>query len=448
MKNERTRQLNKADVTKGPVVYWMSRDQRARDNWALIHAQQLALKTQSPLMVLFCLVPDFLGATQRQYGFMLRGLAELQSELKRKNIPLFLIKGAPEKAVPAFVNKHKAGAMVTDFDPLKIKRAWKDKVSASAAAAFFETDAHNIVPCWQASPKQEFGAYTLRPKINRQLDTFLEPFPGVKKHPHTVKANDGPINPDKLLASLKINKRVTEVTWIKPGEKAAHRQMNRFIRNTLAPYAEQSNDPNQDAQSHLSPYLHFGQISAQRVAKAIIHADISPDAQNAFLEQLIIRKELSDNFCHYNQNYDRFEGFPDWALKTIRAHQKDKRNYLYTLKQFQDAATHDPLWNAAQQQMVRAGKMHGYMRMYWAKKIVEWTRSAQEAMQIAIELNDTFELDGRDPNGYTGIAWSVGGVHDRAWPERAVFGKIRYMNYNGCKSKFDVQRYIDQHLTP
>ena len=162
------------------------------------------------------------------------------------------------------------------------------------------------------------------------------------------------------------------------------------------------------------------------------------------LEELIVRRELADNFTFYNTQYASFDGFPAWAKQSLNEHRKDKREYLYSLKQFEQAETHDPLWNAAQTQMINKGKMHGYMRMYWAKKILEWTPSPEEAMMIAIYLNDKYELDGRDPNGYAGIAWSIGGVHDRAWFDRPVYGKVRYMNYRGCESKFNVKEYIRQ----
>ena len=162
------------------------------------------------------------------------------------------------------------------------------------------------------------------------------------------------------------------------------------------------------------------------------------------LEELVVRRELSDNFCYYNDRYDSVEGFPDCAIQTLRNHREDRRPYAYSLSQLEGAGTHDELWNAAQMEMVKKGKMHGYMRMYWAKKILEWTGSPEEAFEIALYLNNRYELDGRDPNGYAGCAWSIGGVHDRAWFERPLFGKIRYMSYNGCKSKFNVNDYIRQ----
>ncbi len=193
----------------------------------------------------------------------------------------------------------------------------------------------------------------------------------------------------------------------------------------------------------MSPYLHFGQIAAQRVALEVMKADAPQIEKDALLEELIVRKELSDNFCYYNKNYDSVEGFPAWSRKTLDEHRGDKREYLYSLKDFESGNTHDELWNASQIQMVNSGKMHGYMRMYWAKKILEWSESPESAMKTAIYLNDRYELDGRDPNGYAGIAWSIGGVHDRAWGARPVFGKVRFMSYNGCKSKFDIKKFIE-----
>jgi len=219
------------------------------------------------------------------------------------------------------------------------------------------------------------------------------------------------------------------------------KQLGNFLEHKLDGYERDRNDPNKDGQSGFSPYLHFGQISAQRIALEVLKS--MKDA-GAFLEELIVRKELSDNFCNYNQHYDDMQGFPAWAKTSLSEHEKDRREYLYTLQELERARTHDDLWNAAQQEMLQTGKMHGYMRMYWAKKILEWTESPAAAQAAAIHQNDRYELDGRDPSGYTGIAWSLGGVHDRAWKERAIFGKVRYMNYNGAKSKFDVKAYISK----
>lgn len=445
MIEKRARLIKEGKTGKGPVIYWMSRDQRMNDNWALLFAQDLALKYKSPLAVLFCLVPHFLEAAIRQYGFMLRGLQELEDSLNRKNISFFLEEGMPEEQIPRLVKKLGAACLVTDFDPLRIKRTWKEGVSEKIDVPFHEVDAHNIVPCWTASPKQEYAAYTFRPKIRRLMPEFLEDFPSIKKHPHPLAGRRRRVQWNDVYSSLRADRNVQEISWLKTGEKAANKVLKNFVRNKLPLYNKQRNDPSADGQSHLSPYLHFGNLSAQRAALEV-GASRAPEVdRDAFLEELIVRRELSDNFCYYNDHYDSFQGFPSWAKTSLDRHRKKPREYIYSLREFQQARTHDELWNAAQKEMLIRGKMHGYMRMYWAKKILEWTESPEQAMEFAVYLNDRYELDGRDPNGYAGIAWSIGGVHDRAWNERRIFGKVRYMSYNGCKGKFDVKKYIDQY---
>ncbi len=437
----RTRTIKEAEQRRGPVVYWMSRDQRIEDNWALLHAQELAIKLKSPLAVIFYLAPEFLGATIRQYGFMLSGLEEVEQGLERKNIPFLLLSGLED--IPQLLRKTKAGALVTDFDPLKIKRVWKDTVASTIDIPFHEVDAHNIVPCWIASPKQEYTAATFRPKIKLILPDFLEEFPRLKKHPFPWPARNKRVNWVAAIRNLKVDSSVPEVDWLRPGPAAARKALRDFILRKLSYYPEARNDPSRNGQSNLSPYLHFGHLSPQRAALEVERSDAPQEAKQAFLEELIVRRELSDNFCFYNLQYDSAEAFPAWAKKTLAEHRIDARQYVYSLDELEQAITHDELWNASQFEMVKTGKMHGYMRMYWAKKILEWAPSAEEALRIAIYLNDRYELDGRDPNGYTGIAWSIGGVHDRAWPSRPIFGKVRYMSYNGARSKFDIRKYVN-----
>ena len=440
----RRRTIREASVEEGPVAYWMSRDQRTEDNWALLWAQDFSLKQRAPLVVIFCLVPEFLNATQRQYSFMLKGLQEVENNLAGKNIPFYLLTGSPESVVVEWLRINDIRVLVTDFDPLRIKREWKDGISERINIPFYEIDAHNIVPCWVVSQKQEYGAYTIRPKIHRALEEYLEKFPKLKTHSIPWKKKVAKIDWNEVMRALTTDRSVSEVVWIRPSEREAHRALVKFLEHKLSLYQELRNDPAMDGQSDLSPYLHFGQLSAQRIALEVIKADAAKDVKDAFLEELIVRRQLSDNFCFYNHDYDSFAGFPDWAKKTLDKHRKDLRAYIYSREQFENGETHDDLWNAAQMEMVKRGKMHGYMRMYWAKKILEWTPSPEIALETAIYLNDRYELDGRDPNGYAGIAWSVGGVHDRAWNERNIFGKVRYMSYNGCKSKFDVKRYIER----
>ena len=439
----RVRNLNRMEARQGAVVYWMSRDQRVRDNWALLFAQETALNARAPLAVVFCLVPDFLNAAMRQYGFLLKGLEEVEGALKKRNIAFFLLAGEPRLELPAFLKRHGAGTLITDFDPLRIKRKWKDDVGRAIAVPFLEVDAHNIVPCWVASSKQEYGAYTLRPKLNRLLPEFLTAFPVLKRHPLSWPEQVNAVDWTAVGKSLTVDRSVPEVTWIRPGEEAARKAMRSFLKRKIATYAADRNDPVKDGQSNLSPYIHFGHLSAQRVALEVLNTDGHDESNEAFLEELVVRRELADNFCFYNANYDNSASFPSWARTSHKKHLKDIREHLYSLRQFEEARTHDALWNAAQMEMVKRGKMHGYLRMYWAKKILELTRSPEKALKIAIYLNDRYELDGRDPNGYAGIAWSIGGVHDRAWGERPVFGKLRYMSFNGCRSKFDVEAYIE-----
>jgi deoxyribodipyrimidine photo-lyase len=441
----RVRVLREGSPGDGPVAYWMSRDQRAADNWALLFAQQLALQRQSSLVVVFCLVAQFLGATRRQYGFLLRGLQGVERSLAEWNIPFRLLRGSPGKELPAFVGQNGISQLVTDFDPLRIKRGWKDGVASAIDIPFFEVDAHNIIPCWVASPKQEYAAYTMRPKIHRALPEFLQPFPSLERHPWPW-AQAGSVDWPATAQTLRVDESVPEVGWLEPGEKAGREVLQDFLQSKLRHYVERRNDPTQDGQSNLSPYLHFGHLSAQRVALEVDGYSLPHEVKADFFEELVVRRELSDNYCFYNPHYDSSAGFPDWCQKTLDAHRHDPRKYVYSPDEFERAQTHDELWNAAQMEMVTRGKMHGYMRMYWAKKVLEWSASPEEALGIAIDLNDKYELDGRDPSGYTGIAWSIGGVHDRPWKERTVFGKIRYMSYGGAKRKFDVQGYVRKHL--
>lgn len=466
---DRARLLNKhSEITDGTIVYWMSRDQRVHDNWALLYAQHLAKKYHQPLCVIFCLQSSFLGATLRQFDFMLNGLLEVSNELHAYNIPFFIIEETPEKSLTWLNNNTKLGAIVTDFSPLRIGREWRETVAKRFEIPVIEVDAHNIIPAWIASDKQEFAAYTFRPKVHKKLDEFLVHFPILTGNREQVTGNSElrqqlalptfkknkliitstkkweQVTVETLLQSMSnLNSDVKPMTWCKPGEKAALLALDTFLEKGLDTYDEKRNDPNQDAQSNLSPYLHFGQLASQTVALAIQSHTKANANTNAFLEELIVRKELSDNFCFYNSKYDSVEGIAAWATKTLQEHASDKREFLYTLQELEEAKTYDELWNASQLEMVKTGKMHGYMRMYWAKKILEWTASPKVAIEYAIYLNDKYELDGRDPNGYVGILWSIGGVHDRAWFERPIFGKIRYMNFNGAKRKFDVKKYID-----
>ncbi len=374
----------------------------------------------------------------------LKALNRLKKNLLDFNIPFFLLAGEPQNELPEFIESNDVSILVSDFDPLKIKRKWKKNVSDKINIPFYEVDAHNIIPCRYVSAKQEFAAYTMRPKIHKHLPEFLTEFPELKQMKKQEIFSSLPVDWKNIYGSLTVNNDVKTVDWISPGELNALEMLRQFLENKFDRYAEERNDPLTDVQSDLSPYLHFGQISAQRIALEVKKYGGNPASEKSFLEELIVRRELSDNFCFYNANYDSVAGFPEWSVYSLNKHKKDKREFIYTKEQFENALTHEDLWNAAQKELITTGKMHGYMRMYWAKKILEWTNTPRHALNIAIYLNDKYELDGRDPNGYAGCAWSIGGVHDRPWPEREIFGKIRYMNRNGTKRKFDIDAYIEK----
>ncbi len=376
----------------GKVLYWMSRDMRMYDNWAMVFADKLAKDSGKTLEVGFWFF-DKNKYEKRVYDFFLAGIEKVREDLQKLGINWVELNGK---------NLEEYSDIVFDFSPLLGHKNRLEKIKASFMGTIWEVDAHNIVPCWVASNKLEFGAYTLRPKIHKLLPEFLDEYP------------------EKWKAEY------------------IHPVLQEFVDKKELGYASKRNDPTAEGTSNLSAYLHFGHISTQRVALSVK----SPE----FLEELIVRRELADNYCYYQKNYKISLGYWPWAIKSLDEHSRDKRQFVYTQKQFENAQTHDELWNAAQKQMVVSGKMHGYMRMYWAKKILEWSKNYQEAHRIAVYLNDKYELDGRDPNGYTGIAWSIGGVHDRAWFERPIFGKIRYMSRSGCEKKFDVKKYIETWL--
>lgn len=449
------------------VLYWMSRDQRVQDNWALIYAQKLALAEKLLLHVCFCLVPRYMDAAYRQYAFMLKGLREVAKEIcayrqiffcldsinrasgnykqecKGLDIQFHLLPGEPGQNLPTFVKEWNFGAIVTDFNPLRISRQWNETVKKMLPSdrPFIQVDAHNVVPCWEASGKLEYGARTIRGKITKLLPEFLTEIPPVDTHPHTASHTTKPIHWEKVLSSLEVDRSVGEVDWAQPGTYGGMAMLESFIDHRLRMFATHRNNPNADAVSNVSPWIHTGQLSAQRVVMQFKREKSFSESVASFTEELVVRRELADNFCFYNPNYDNISGAYEWAKKTLQDHAKDRRTYVYTKEQLENGKTHKQLWNAAQRQLVLEGKMHGFLRMYWAKKILEWTASPEEALSIALYFNDHYSLDGCDPNGFVGCMWSICGIHDQGWAERPVFGKIRYMNYAGCKRKFDVAQF-------
>jgi len=347
------------------VIYWMSRDQRMEDNYALLYAQSIALNKKVPLKIVFNLVPKFLEATVRQFGFMIKGLEEVERQLREKDIPMFLTVGDPIVNVPEFAIKHEAIALVVDFSPVRVPLMWVQGVADSlddsnSNIPFVQIDAHNIVPCWFASPKLEYGARTIRPKIQKLLPEFLTKFPPLRSNPPNSLKDCEIINWTAALDSLQIDRSVPEVTWLQPGPSGAKAMLESFINDRLKKYEEDRNNPNKNACSNLSPYFHFGQISNQRV---ILYLKELKKPADSFIEESVVRRELADNFCFYNTKYDSLSSLYDWAKETLQVHSSDKRSVVYTQDILEKAKTHDDLWNAAQLQMVKDGKMHGFLRM-------------------------------------------------------------------------------------
>ena len=434
---ERIQRLNSlADQPGEAVVYWMQQDQRVGCNHALAFAIAKADELRKPLLVRFRLERRFPGATRRHFDFMRPGLEEVRRELGELGIGFQILDGVPMAAVAS--GHPNPCCIICDHGPLRIQRQWRRELAVAASCAVYEVETGTVVPTALASGKAEFAAATLRPKLHRLLPGFLRPLELRPPRLRFPEIDSG--LPEGLGRDLPDPFPSAELML--GGRAEGLRRLRQFLDAGLGTYDEASSDPVADAGSKLSPYLHFGQLSPLEIALAVQAVQgIRPEAKEAFLEQLIVRRELSWNFVLHTPGYDRYdEAVPEWARQTLVEHQADRRPYLYSATELENAATHDPYWNAAQNQMRRTGHMHNYLRMYWGKKVLEWSPTPQEAFATLLALNDRYELDGRDPNGFASIAWCFG-RHDRGWPERAIFGKVRYMNAAGLERKFDIRTY-------
>lgn len=518
----RIKQLSKAhDSSKSGkcVLYVMSRDQRVADNHALLVAQKHALAKGLPLAVVFCLYEKSGYRKREHYQFMVQGLREVEKKLSELCIPFMMLIGNPREKLAATFAHLDPDAVYFDMNPLRGPRKLQSDVAADAEFPVYCVDTHNVVPVWIASDKKEIGARTHRTKIHKKFEEYLQESEPIVEHP-TEWPGDVKSMDDLSSMIQEVLENITSCgidVKHTPGESAALTHLDNFVDNSLADYADKRNDPANDALSDMSPYLHFGHIASLRVAIKMLHVVNGSGATlhllesnkmpkpedsatnkiasaNALLEEMIVRKELSDNFCYYEAHYQSLSSADNWAQQTIKQHVSDGREHTYTLDELEQAKTHDRAWNAAQKQLTTTGKMHGYMRMYWAKKVLEWSpkrsdlsggldsfsskndmdgmkntaartfsdeetanttqliesklieklkglHSFEWALEVLIYLNDTYSIDGCDPNGYVGILWSIAGVHDRPWTEREVFGKVRYMNYSGLKRKFDIETY-------
>lgn len=448
--SSRVTNLNDSKVnTKGRyVLYWMQMFKRASHNYALNFAIQMANERQLPLVVYEGLKFYYPWANNRIHSFILEGVAEKQAEFSGRGIRyIFYLqrnKRDPQKTVAKLARE--AALLVTDDYPCFMIPEHNERI-ARLNLPVYAVDANGMVPM-SALPKEEYAAYTIRPKINRLLPdlprTIVTPHLDVQKPaldvgcPETVVST---ANITELVSQCDIDHTVKPSNRYHGGTAAGRQRLKHFVRAILPYYDKTRNDPSIDGSSRLSPYLHFGFLSIQEVVAAVEHAKAPKAAKDAFLEEAIVRRELSFNLTRHNPHYDSLKSLPAWALKTMRDHADDTRPELLDEERIEAADTYDELWNAAQRELLATGHIHNYVRMLWGKRVIEWQRTYEMAFELLVHLNNKYALDGRDPNSYAGILWCFG-KHDRPWFEREVFGTIRYMTSKSMAKKFNARRYI------
>ncbi len=441
----RIQPLNDRETVPGDyVLYWMQQSQRVEHNPALDHAISEANRLKQPLLVGFGLMDGYPEANLRHYRFMLEGLREVQAALRNKGTQMVVRKGDPARV--AMQLGRRASMIVCDVGYTRHQRLWRQSVGTAANCRVVQVEGDVVVPVSVASAKAEYAARTLRPRIHKHLDDYLKLDRGKRPRKPSLEmalAGVDLTDIERVLSRLNIDRSVSPVPqWFKGGTREAKKKMRRFLSRHLAHYDAHSNQPQTDDTSHMSPYLHFGQISPVYLALQIRKSRHGLGIDRAaYLEQLIVRRELAFNFVYYTQDYDRYACLPEWARKTLAEHARDRRKTVYDRQALESAQTHDVYWNAAMLEMKHTGYMHNYMRMYWGKKILQWTQNPEEAFATTLALNNKYFLDGRDPNSYAGVAW-IFGKHDRAWPERRIFGKVRYMAASGLERKCDIRAYV------
>lgn len=425
------------------VLYWMQQSQRSGFNPALEYAIGEANARSLPLLVCFGLTDGFPEANARHYHFMLEGLAKVGDALSARGIGFVLRLGSPEAVALAL--SEQAALTVCDRGYLRIQREWRKTLADHIGCRLIQVEGDVVVPVETASAKHEYAARTLRPRIQRQWDAYLVPLPA-QEVAVGFKAADLPDGVDlsdtaRLVASLKVDQDVGPVKRFKGGEDEARKRLGAFLNDGLARYADQRNKPEANAASHMSPYLHFGQISPLEIALAVRDARRGKAEDKAsYLEELIVRRELAMNHALFTKDYDSYDCLPEWARLTLESQATTKRPHLYDRAQFDAGETHDRYWNAAMREMKVTGYMHNQMRMYWGKKVLEWSVGPREAWDTLLWLNNRYFLDGRDANSYTNVGW-IFGLHDRPWGPQPVFGTVRSMGQNTFK-KFDAEAYV------
>lgn len=442
---ERIKFLNSRNAVDGEyVLYWMQQSQRTELNHALEYAVERANELKLPLLVVFGLMDDYPEANLRHYTFLLEGLRDVQNNLAKRGIQLVVRFGQPPRV--ALELAAKASLIVCDRGYLRHQREWRRQLAEQARCQVIQVESDVVVPVEVASNKAEYAARTIRPKIHKHLDTYLlglDKIPVFKRSPALNVDSISLKDIDDVLNALNIDRSVNPVSMLhRGGESAAKERFQLFLENSLSRYQENRNQPQTDDVSGMAMYLHFGHVSP--IQLALLARDMETvveENREAFLEELIVRRELSINFVQFTSGYDSFANLPDWCRRTLNSHRRDPRDFVYAPEQLENAETHDEYWNAAMKEMHYTGYMHNYMRMYWGKKILEWSAAPEEAYETILRLNNKYFLDGRDANSYGNAAW-IFGQHDRPWRERPIFGTVRYMSASGLERKCDIQGYV------
>ncbi len=445
IQNTRIQNLN--EHTRRPagayVLYWMQEAQRARGNAALEMAIRGANRYGLPVVVCFGLMDGYPEANARHYAFMLDGLSDCAKELETRGIAFVIRHGMPVDV--ALSLSQNAAAVICDRSYMPAQREWRRMLAEAATCPVVQVETEVVVPVDVASDKSEYAARTIRPRIHRVWDEYLVPLdetePEIRADALTLESDFDLTDPSGVLAAIDLDRTVKPVKRFRGGRVAALEMLNCFLDDVLDGYAKGRNEPSAGQTSFLSPYLHFGHISPVEMALAARDSGIgATEDRGSFIEELVVRRELAMNYANFAPGFETYDALPDWAKKTLSEHAGDEREYVYTSDVLEACKTHDTHWNDAMREMVHTGFMHNYMRMYWAKKILEWSATPEDAFNTTLALNNKYFLDGRDPNSYANVAWCFG-LHDRAWTERPVFGKIRYMNANGLNRKFDMAAY-------
>jgi len=428
------------------VLYWMQQSQRATGNAALEHAVRRANVLDKPVVVCFGIDTGYPDANLRHFTFMLQGLCGVRERLAGRDMKFVVAIEAPVDLAARLAAD--SALVICDRGYLRHQQAWRAALADRVSCKAVQVEADVVVPVDTASDKREWAARTLRKKILQHRGSFIGEMRDVTPKRSSLPLHlQSPVDVSdwrKLADSLDVDRSVGPVRRFHGGTSEARRRLTGFLRNHLAGYADARNDPASPRASELSPYLHFGQISPVELAfKVQRSTSANDDDKEAFLEELIVRRELAANFVRFEPDYDRYDSLPDWARKTLSEHARDKRRHCYPRDRLEAFDTHDDYWNAAMKEMVHTGYMHNYMRMYWGKKILEWSDTPESGYRTLLGLNNRYFLDGRDVNSYANVGW-VFGLHDRAWAEREVFGKVRYMSAGGLESKFDIGGYLDR----